>query len=213
MKIVKGWAYPDIDEFMSGEMKDDGTYQAGHLRLALNFVTDWSIAVDGGAHVGTWSRLLSEAFARVIAVEPSVDTFEALCANMRRFNCQNVELVNEAIGATVGKIQMILDGPQAIRKNTGGRYVRPGGEIPIRPLDAYALPTLGFLKLDIEGSEPAALEGARETIARCRPIICFENKKLCKRYDRKGNASQAILESYGYRLFAPAGADEIWGPA
>lgn len=212
MKIIKGWAYPDIDEFMAGEMKEDGTYQAGHLRLALTFVTDWTIAMDGGAHVGTWSRLLSPRFQRVIAVEPSPDTFEALAANMRTFHCGNVELVNEALGDAPGTIQMILDGPQAVRKNTGGRYVRPGGDIPIRTIDSYNLPTLGFLKLDIEGSEPLAITGALETLTRCRPIVCFEHKRLCKRYGLRSNETQVRLTAAGYELYAPSGADEIWGP-
>ena len=35
MKIVKGWAFPDADDFMAKQMGDDGSYQREHLNAAL----------------------------------------------------------------------------------------------------------------------------------------------------------------------------------
>lgn len=212
MKTVNGWAFPDVDEFMAGEMKADGTYQASHLRLALKHVTDWGVAIDGGAHVGTWSRLMAERFGRVIAVEPSPDTFECLVENMRAFGCSAVEARQVALGAVPGKVSMILDGPQAERKNTGGRYVGPGSDVPQQTLDSWNLESLGFLKLDVEGSEPLVLMGARATLARCRPIVLFENKGLCRRFGLKPVAAQDVLAAAGYRELEIAGCDRIWGP-
>lgn len=212
MKIVHGWAYPDVDDFMWREMKADGTYQAGHLHMALTYVTDFSLAIDGGAHVGTWSRLMSQAFAKVIAVEPSPDTFEALTVNIAAFQCGNVDLRPIAIGAAVGHVSMALEGRAAAANNTGGRFVQAGGVIPVERIDDWQLPTCGFLKLDIEGSEPLALEGARETLVRCRPIVLFEHKGFCRRYGLPPDASQRVLESVGYKQLSIAGKDQIWGP-
>ncbi|MES2341723.1 MAG: FkbM family methyltransferase [Pseudomonadota bacterium] len=217
MKEVNGWAFPDIDEFMAGEMKADGTYQASHLRLALKHVTDLGVAVDGGAHVGTWSRLMARAFGQVIALEPSADTHECLVENMRRFGCPNVEVRQVALGAVAGLSAMVLDGPQLERKNTGGRYVAPASAkgdrtVRVETLDSWSLPSLGFLKLDVEGSEPLALMGARATLARCRPIVLFESKGLCRRYGLKPAAAQDVLASCGYRELEIAGCDRVWGP-
>lgn len=212
MKYHHGIAFPDVDDFMWREMKPDGTYQAGHLRMAMDYVTDFSMAIDGGAHVGLWSRLMSQAFARVIAVEPSPDTCEALVVNMAAFNCFNVEIKPVALGQTVGRVSMELDGRAALANNTGGRFVRPGGDIPVERIDDWQLPSCGFLKLDVEGSEPHALEGARETLIRCRPIVLFEHKGFCRRYGLPPDASQAVLESVGYQQIAIAGKDQIWGP-
>ncbi len=213
MKTVHGWAFPDVDDFMAKEMKADGTYQASHLLIAMGFVTDRRCAIDGGGHVGTWSRLMADLFDRVIAVEPSSDTFEALSANMRAFECLNVECLNVALGARAGFVTMVLDGRQLALANTGGRYATKGGTIPCAAIDDWHLPSLGLLKLDIEGSEPLALEGAAETITRCRPIVLFENKGFWKRYGLTPDAPQRILTSLGYRLLAPAGCDVVWGPA
>jgi hypothetical protein len=46
--------------------------------------------------------------------------------------------------------------------------------VPLRTLDSLGLDTLALLKVDAEGMDWAVLDGARETIARCRPAIYVE---------------------------------------
>jgi len=213
MKFQHGWAFPDVDEFMVNQLHADGSYQGSHLDAALLHVKDFSLAIDGGAHVGTWSKPLSARFEHVIAVEPSPDTFEALQRNLEAFGCANVDARNIAIGAAPGSVSMMLDGRGAELANTGARYVQGKGTIPMEPIDAWGLPTLGFLKLDIEGSEFAALVGARKTLLRCRPIVLFENKNLWKRYGADRNAPHGFLIQLGYRQLAKISMDEIWGPS
>lgn len=61
--------------------------------------------------------------------------------------------------------------------------------VPVRierqTLDALDLPRVDVLKLDIEGSEEAALAGAQRTIARDRPVV------LCS-YEHVSNDVQRI---------------------
>lgn len=214
MKNRFGWAFPDADELMMNEINPAGEYQKSHLEKALEHVTDWSLAVDAGAHAGTWTRLMADCFARVIAVEPSPDTYEALTANMKAFGCANVDLRQVALGAAPGAISLHLDPKQEARKNTGARYVMDGGTIPRETLDSWQLPTLGFLKLDVEGSEPLVLMGARETLERCRPIVLFENKQFwTERYNLAPEAPHSLLIRAGYQRLCQVSADEIWGPA
>ncbi len=211
MKTIHGWAFPDVDQFMAAEMKADGSYQGGHLTAALQHVIDFSCAVDAGAHVGTWSRPLSARFIRVLAFEPSPDTFEALSANMDAFGCGNVELHHRALGATSGFVSMAPLEPRAeAMKNTGARFVQDGADIPRVTIDSFNLPTLGFLKIDVEGSEPLVLEGARDTLARCKPIVLFEHKGFCRRFGYGPDAPIQILTRAGYELAEIAGKDQIW---
>lgn len=213
MKQQYGWAFPDADDFMVHELKPDGTYQATHLEAALARVTDWRCAIDGGAHVGTWSRILSGRFDRVIAIEPSADTREALAVNLATFGCHNVEVKAIALGAIAGTASMVLDGRGADLKNTGARWAHPGGTIPVETIDSWALPALGLLKLDVEGSEVNALRGARETLQRCRPVVIYEDKGLWKRYGERRNAPAQVLASVGYREVQRVRCDLIWMPA
>ena len=52
---------------------------------------------------------------------------------------------------------------------------RGGIVFPVQPLDALGLERLDWLKIDTEGAEHYVLSGARETLARCKPRILFEN--------------------------------------
>lgn len=212
MKMVHGWAYPDADQFMADEMTPDGSYQAGHLTAALAYVTDWSCAVDCGAHVGTWSRIMSGRFERVIAVEPSPDTFEALVANLAVFGCSNVEAKAVAVGSAPGQVHMEIEAKAAALSNTGARYVVPGGSIPVETIDSWDLPSLGLLKMDIEGSEAQAIRGASETIRRCRPIVIYEDKGFVRRYGDQKHAVSMLLQQLGYRELQRVKMDAIWGP-
>lgn len=214
MKIVEGWAFPDADEFMVSELNyQDGTYQRSHLDAALRHVKNFSGALDGGAHIGTWSRILNDRFSSVLAVEPSPDTFECLDHNMKAHGCKNVVTVNIALGDTPGFISMTMDEKCERLKNTGGRHIkRSGGDVPLVRIDDLDLADLGFLKLDIEGSEPSALRGARETLKRFKPIVLFEDKKLwVKHFGEPKDACESVLKELGAHFIEKAGCDQIWG--
>ncbi len=214
MKTVAGLAWPDADTFMCREVKADGSYQRPHLDAALKHVSDFSCAIDGGAHVGTWSALMAKRFTRVIAVEPAPDTFECLQQNMLGFTnveCRQIGLSH--IKYFGGKLE--LDAKQTARGNTGGRYLSPDGvgTIACETIDSWDLKRLGFIKLDVEGFEPHALKGAAETLCRCKPIVLFEDKKFWTRYGLEPNEPQKFLASIGYRFIEAAGFDQIWGMA
>lgn len=215
MKQHVGWNFPDADAFMVGQLKPDGTYQRANLDAALRYVTDWRCALDGGAHIGTWSKRLAERFETVVAFEPSPDTFECLTTNLSAFGLANVQPRQAALGARAGFIHLALDARARDLKNTGARYAVEGGDIPVLTIDSLELPALGFLKLDIEGSEVVALEGAQETLDRCKPIVLFENKFLWRRYNLPRTAPQDLLKKHGYRFLEKVSCDEIhgWGPA
>lgn len=214
MKLVSGFAFPDEDTFMALEIKADGSYQKPHLEAALPYVKDFACAIDGGAHVGTWSALLAKRFALVIAVEPAPDAFECLAQNMRPY--QNVECRQVAVAhGSCSSAALALDAKQAKRGNTGGRYLSPDGvgSVQCQTIDSWNLKRLGFLKLDVEGYEPFALNGAAETLCRCKPIVLFEAKQFHVRYGLEPHAPETFLTSIGYRFLAAAGHDQIWGPA
>lgn len=212
MKIEKGWAFPDYDEFMVKELGDDGRYQAKNLDAALEHVTDWTLAIDGGAHIGTWSRIMAGRFVQVIAAEPSPDTYEALCANMKAFGCDNVDARHVALGEKAGRAGLTMDERGTSILNSGARFLAPGDVVDVQTIDSWELPTLGFLKLDVEGSEQSALLGARETLQRCKPIVLFEDKGFWRRFGYGRQAPQSLLTELGFVLVARVSMDQIWRP-
>lgn len=62
-----------------------------------------------------------------------------------------------------------------LRSYCPGETLRVGKvQVEARTLDSTQL-SPDFVKLDVEGSEPSVLAGARDTLGRCRPIIMAEN--------------------------------------
>ncbi len=212
MKEHGGWYWPDSDDFMWREMRD-GSYQRSHFDKAMEFVTDRRCAIDVGAHVGHWSALMASEFESVLAVEPAEDSFQSLLSNMLSRRLDNVVPCPVAVGNSDEFVSMAIDQKQAARKNTGGRYVRlGGGAIRMETIDSWRLPALGFLKIDAEGSEPLVIQGAEFTIARCKPVVLFEDKGFCVRYGLEKTASQRALAALGYEHKARVGHDEIYVP-
>lgn len=210
MKIVKGLAMPAWDEFMVHIVPDDGRYQHENLEAAVAYCARRRTVIDGGAHVGMWSRTFAGLFDRVIAFEPSPDTFQCLLYNVE---APNVELRNQALGAKPGKIHMTLEGFEGTprEKNSGARYVANGGDIERVTVDSLHLDDLDLLKMDIEGSEVEALRGARKTLLRCRPVVLFESKSEWVRRGFQEDAPHRFLTKLGAVKFDKVGVDEIWG--
>jgi Methyltransferase FkbM domain len=66
----------------------------------------------------------------------------------------------------------------------------------IRTLDSFKL-TPNFLKIDVEGGELGVLKGARETLARCKPIV------LCERSDKPDVVDWMRGEGFGGYTYFP----------
>lgn len=170
--------------------------------LLSSLVGQYRLAVDGGAHIGGWTEVLSRAFEKVISFEPASDTFALLKAYVGRL--PNVELRQEALLAVDCPVRMVD------RKGTNAltaRYALPdnAGDCKAIALDNLNLPVLDFLKLDLEGGEPLALVGALHTLKRCRPFVVVEEFGFSYRYGFSDGASGALLKTIGYRQVWEAG--------
>lgn len=201
---------PDFDEHMPEIMPADGRYQFENLKTAVRYCKTRRTVIDGGAHIGTWAKVFAEMFGRVIAFEPSADTFECLRHNVQ---AKNVEFRQQAIGRKPGRVRMTLEGFDGTlrEKNAGSRYAVEGGDVERIAIDSLDLADLDLLKMDIEGSEVDALHGAKETLKRCRPVVLFENKAEWLRHGYKVKAPQIFLTKLGAVKFKRVGMDEVWG--
>jgi FkbM family methyltransferase len=140
--------------------------------------------VDVGAHDG----LLTLPFARlpgarVIAFEPLPPAHDRLVAAFGTVP-PHVDLRREALGAAPGRLVLsvpVLDGVAqeqwaSLAKDYAG-FDSVGAQrwdAEVITLDSLALPDVTHIKLDAEGFEQEVLEGARETLLRCRPVLSME---------------------------------------
>jgi FkbM family methyltransferase len=140
------------------------------------------IVFDCGAHVGVFTRYaLGRGAGRVIGIEPDPVNLACLKANLGPEIAAGRVTVIEA---GVWNTRTVLDLIENIQGNSGQNTFVDGmdhGErvagIPVMPLDEIVeelhLTHVDFIKMDIEGSERFALQGARKTLRAFRPRLAI----------------------------------------
>lgn len=189
-------------------------YQLTKYDLAMRFVRRRRLAVDVGAHVGLWTRVIALDFERVEAFEPVPAHCECWKANMA--GAANATLHELALGKRPGRVNITMRRPG----HTGctGVEIHEPGEIPVAPdvevrtLDSYGFRNLDFLKVDNEGYEYFVMRGAVKTLLACRPIVIVEQKPgMGQRYGLSETAAVEYLRKLGARQLGAVGGDYIMG--
>jgi FkbM family methyltransferase len=178
-----------------------GEFSEGEVGLFRQILRPGMLVVDVGANIGAHSLALARIVGeggRVLAIEPQRLPFQTLCANMAINSIVNATCVPCALGRAPGWISVPNLNPYA-RGNFGGVSLgnRDSGErVEVRTLDSFELGQCHLIKIDAEGMESEVLEGARDTIARCEPVLYVEN-------DRPEKSAELVrlIASFGYRLY------------
>ena len=136
--------------------------------------------LDVGANIGYTAAIFGRALApgfKVFAFEPERKNFERLVRTMHRLGlADRVEAVHAAVGASEGTVGLWRD----VRHHAGHRIttdafraargVAPTDTVPLLTLDGFVRQrgigrALRFVKIDVEGYEPAVCEGMTELVA------------------------------------------------
>jgi FkbM family methyltransferase len=137
-------------------------------------------AIDVGANYGGYVHFMRHYARRVIAFEPVPEFAELL----RRKFPRDVMIKSIALSGRAGEAELympMIDGVMVSGCSTisvVASLAYPAHRVlKVRTdrLDSvYGDGTAGFIKIDVEGHEQAVLDGAVETIDRCRPRVLVE---------------------------------------
>ena len=157
---------PDKDSFFTNKLD----YELHDFKLAMTHPTNFRVAIDIGAHVGFWSCRLAEKFQTVLSFEPIPDHFECLQKNTE--NLLNNQIFNVALSNTEKQVFM----SQAFENSGMSSVIDEETNLCIdaKTLDSFNLNDIDFIKIDVEGHEHEVLEGAKDTLNRCRPVLFIE---------------------------------------
>ena len=197
-----GWMlYHTADQFIGRSLHKYGEFSEGEVALFGQILRPGDVVVEAGANFGTHTVAMAQMVGesgRVLAFEPQRLVFQAMVANVALNALTNVATCHAALGAAPGNIKVPVLNP-AKGHNFGGCSVNGhdnGETLAVLTIDSLTLSRCRLLKIDVEGMECEVLEGARDTIARCRPVLYVEN-------DRKAHSEQLIrlIQSFNYRLW------------
>jgi FkbM family methyltransferase len=168
--------------------------------------------IDGGANIGFLSLNFAQTCFKgfVYSFEPDSENFNALERNVNCNNFKNIRLFKKALGKEPGSAQLY----KMYTSNPGANRIlptKPPREIISESIEIITLDGLftqkifervDLLKLDIEGFELFALQGAREIINHWKPLLFIE---LAEANLRVQNCTAIglieYIESLGYHVW------------
>lgn len=170
------------------------------MDFAIAHAPNHGICVQAGGHVGMWPKKLAKHFAKVYTFEPEKKLFECMRRNIDGVSI-NIIMADKALGPEVCPVKL------KSHCSAGSWQVREDGdhEVAQISIDYLMLESCGAIFLDIEGYELEAIKGARETIAKYKPIIHLE----CP--NGRGQWQRDFMRTIGYDVIHGIGRDLVYG--
>ena len=211
MQKFDKWMFPDGEEHLPQWMRQtdkrvDGrlAYQYTKYEMALSHVKKRDVAIDIGSHVGLWAWYMARDFKHLACFEPMDEHRMCWRENMKDRN--NAELYDYALGDEE-KLVNVATRTKGSSGDTG--IVSGDGKIQMIKLDKLNFPVVDFIKIDCEGYELNVLNGAIETLQRCKPCVIVEQKGFETTYGHKKRGAVDLLIGMGANLRGEISGDYV----
>jgi FkbM family methyltransferase len=175
-----------------------GSYELGKRALFIKAIPLGGIVYDLGANVGYYtllSAVLAGPRGRVFAFEPLPRNLEFLRRHLSLNRIDNATVIEAAVTDRGGTVRFEEDA------STSKGRIGAQGSLEVRSvaLDELVarerMPRPDLLKIDIEGGEFLALQGARRILTESHPVIFLSTHS-----GKVHKECLAFLESLGYRI-------------
>jgi FkbM family methyltransferase len=131
--------------------------------------------LDGGAALGDWTLEIRAIYpeARVLAVEPRSECQAKL--RQLQSDLGRIEIAQTLLGPAVGQTSFYLQGDSSSTKKEFAATGTISTNVPVTTIDALvqhlAFPYPDLIKLDLQGAELDALDGASESLQRAKAVM------------------------------------------
>ncbi len=189
-----------------------GNRKEGDFLHFLSMLPDHSTVLDIGANIGVMTVHLARKLpaSHIMSFEPVPENLLTIRRLLRYFKITNVSVFEVALGNYDGMAEIILpehrhvkfqglshiEGIEGTEGDSGVKYSVPMHRLDSMPaLQSLAKPLTG-IKIDVENYEYNVLEGAKELLAKYKPIVYAELWDNQNRTD-----CMKLLISIGYSIF------------
>ncbi len=210
------WQFPMVDEDCTVVAKGVGTFhirartddlyhalpmqEPGVEKVVRSILNPGSVFVDAGANIGFYSILASRLVGsngQVISIEMMPDTAAILRANIESNKAKNIHVVQAALSDVAGQVVTVKFPPGKLgQARIENQVSEDGMAIKTTMLEniLVGVPRVNLMKLDVEGYELPALQGAGKALHKIDAII-FES--LGPETD-----ASSFLRSQGYKVIS-----------
>jgi FkbM family methyltransferase len=155
-----------------------GEFEERSTQVVNRLVEPGDVVLDVGANIGYYTVLMSRlvgAAGRVICFEPTQHFRTVLERNVLENNCRNVEILPFGLSDARRELEIFI-GESSASLHTPGERGDRRERIALETLDGISdrFERIDFIKIDVDGHEPAFLKGAWKTIDKHSPLILLE---------------------------------------
>ncbi len=188
------------------------------IEIFLKILKRGDVVIELGGHVGYMSAIFAShvgTAGKVIVFEPGLDNLKYIRSNLSQYSqIQIIEIAaSNRVGTAIfyeesltGQNNSLIQDYDVLKDNAGSSGV--GYEIATREISTTTLDRFvadhkvvpNFIKVDIEGAELLAIEGACEVLKNSRPVLMVE-------ITNKTREVVELLRSHNYRLFSDNGVE------
>lgn len=205
--------WPANDHYIGRALTLYGEYSQSEADLLRRVLKPGDVVVEAGANVGGLTVALADIVGpggKVHAFEPQGSYFKHLSLNTCIRNREHLPTMDfyEADPQLPHVVAWLIalgrdDRTIKIRSVETAKIHAPGWEstgpereVEQTSLDHWNIERCDLIKIDVDGQELEILQGAEQTIARCRPVLYVENDKP----ERYPDLLPWIL-ARGYRIY------------
>ena len=197
-----------------------GQYQGTTWRFAQTLIDNWTRCLDVGTNNACNAIHYAKKFSTVECFEPTPLAQQLWENTVRDNNVTNVTLYKNAVGECQKTTEIVTherngghnhlnnaDRPRWSGKKWTDRDAKPRKRVclpvQVNTIDSYNFQDVGFIKIDVEGYEKFVLEGALDTIKRCRPTIQLEIvANQCRKFGYWGEDMIEWIRSMDYTVIS-----------
>ena len=188
-----------------------GRYEPETVNLLSKIVKPGMKCLDAGAQTGFYTCILASRVGetgKVYAFEPMPSNYQLLVKNVEENNFENtVQHYQLACSDSAKTIRGSMVSNMYVAGNVG-----TGEKITMESVrvDDVIKDSIDIIKIDIEGHEPAGVNGMRSIITKDKPVIFSEINEYWLRTCSNSSSSQYAkqLNSLGYDVYDVEALDE-----
>lgn len=218
-KLYNGLVFEcDLRDHVQQQIYFFGAYEPNEVSLFLSLMEPGATVVDAGANIGFYTFLLGKKVGpegQVHSFEPVPDNFAAL----NRHYALNGKPANIRLNSVAlwNKAEILQFGLARQHENNSGSFHAGKSDDAIKSVACQAIPLAQYfkeqgltrldgIKMDIEGAELFALEGARDLLEKFRPVICLEVcRSNARAFDYTPEKLWEALKPFDYLIYLIGG--------
>ena len=188
------------NDYLFKQAIENGIHEPHFVELINKLLLPTDIVLDVGGNIGTHAILLSKKVSKghVYTFEPQSLVFSILQNNLLLNSCRNVTAYRFAI-SNIDHSTISMQPFTFNKKSINNAALQidlddaMGDFTLTRTLDSFEFKKIDFIKMDIQGSEVLALNGAKNLLLTKKPIMFIEMEEQYLR--DLGSSTKELMET------------------